>query len=386
MKSQRIVFVISLLLASGVNAQWAGPSYFNTPIRVLLEALPRLAFRTRFQAAVRLEGKLKSARLSPGVLHFTAVQGGKIEMVRIPYRPLETRWVELDFSEKAPTFDYAGRSYRGKATLVCVDGGLKLINTLPVENYLAGSVGSEMNPRWQKEALKAQTIAARTYAFYRILHPRNQYFDINSTTEDQVYAGASKETPKVWQAIEETAGLHLISKGSPASLYYHSRCGGETAEASAVWSGKPASEKPVECLYCRSNPYRWTRRLPASEVAEKLGLHGARNLTLTPTSQAGSGRAYSLEARGENSKRQITAEALRRALGYEKIQSSSFESIRREDANFVFAGVGMGHGVGMCQWGAKYLADKGLKSSEILKHYYPRLQLSASKQLYAGVP
>ncbi len=386
MKSQHVVFVVSLLVASGLNAQWARPLKFNTPIRVLLEASLHLALNTRLQAAVRLEGKQKSARLSAGPLHFSAAHGEKVVMVRIPYRPLTTSLVELDFSEKTPSFDYAGRAYRGSVALRCVDGKLKLINSLSVEDYLAGSVGSEMNPSWQLEALKAQAIAARTYALYRLRHPRSPHFDINSTTEDQVYLGASRETPAVWRAVSETTGHYLVSKGAPASLYYHSRCGGKTADASAVWGGKSPSEKPVECPYCRRNPFRWSRSFPLSEVAKKLGLGPSPAFALIPATRSDSGRVYALEARDGNASRRVTAEALRRAVGYEKLPSTSFESIRRDDKTIVFAGLGMGHGVGMCQWGARYLAGRGAKSSEILKHYYPELQLSVSKRLYAGVP
>ncbi|MBI1909536.1 MAG: SpoIID/LytB domain-containing protein [Deltaproteobacteria bacterium] len=260
---------------------------------------------------------------------------------------------------------------------------------IELENYLLGVLAGEVPEDWPIEALKAQAVAARTYALYRRSNPRSELYDLETTVEDQVFKNPSKghPSPKVSkrfrQAVAETAGEVLTSGEMPTPeaglipAYYHSCCGGQTEAASSVWggldSGLPA---PIKDPYCKACPnFSWEERIPKAEITPLLfeteGEEGKETMTLTIQNRDPAGRVQQLSIRQNGKSRLITANDFRRTVGYQRLKSSWFDFKEEEEA-YIFSGHGSGHGVGLCQWGAKGMAERGFPYSEILKFYYPQ--------------
>lgn len=349
-------------------------SHFSTPVRVLLESSQQsVLLRSMKSSTVRINGSPSSAKLSPGQLFFSA-EDSKVRLVRIPYRPLTAKTFELVFPLEAAGFEWNGRMYRGRAFVAAENGTVFVTNQLPMETYLAGTVGSEMSPSWSVEALKAQAVAARSYALYRRERPRHPLYDLESSTQDQVYLGVSSEKPSVWRAVKETAGVYLVSNGKPSQIHYHSRCGGQTQTPDRVW-GSAKSGNSVDCPFCRQFPYKWNASWTPEEFLEKLGMHSQHPKAVLVVRQSSEGRVHEVEVAAGTQKRTVSSETLRRLLGYNRLKSTHF-ALSQSSHSIRAEGTGAGHGVGMCQWGAKYLADQGAGYSDILKHYYPGRRLA----------
>lgn len=255
---------------------------------------------------------------------------------------------------------------------------LMVMNELPVEKYLLGTVPGEIPPTWPMEALKAQAVAARTYALYRSQNKnfqRNRSYDLESDTSDQVYLGGGVKAgdPAVREAIEQTKGEVLWYLGLFPS-YFHSCCGGQTETVAKVW-GKREMSRSVIDPYCTKSPYRkWELRLPPSALFQKLKGHGLEGKFL----KAISTQRYETSPRNatvtiETDAMMLVMKAFdfRRLLGEEKLMSTWFD-VKQTRGEIVFRGSGFGHGVGLCQWGAKTLAEKGSDYKRILRFYYPR--------------
>lgn len=270
-----------------------------------------------------------------------------------------------------------GNPYHGSFRVFAENSTLKVVNEVPLEDYVAGVVGSEMPAQWSLEALKAQAIASRSYAAYRMRHPRKTLYDLQDDVLDQRYLGQNAETPRTRRAVRDTEGVILEDPSHRVLLsYFHSRCGGVTESAKEVWRS-PSKLKnhtqAVKCAFCRNNPAAWSARIPWTEFTSALKIpptsHVA-SLTKTP-----SGRVDQLEIVWPGKRLEVPSETLRSHFGYSKIKSNRFE-VRASPREVEFVGVGAGHGVGLCQWGANHLATQGLSASRILAHYYPTAKVA----------
>jgi len=151
-----------------------------------------------------------------------------------------------------------GRNYRGIFQLKNTSRGLSLINILNLEDYLKGVVPLEMSPNTFNalEALKAQAVAARTYALKNLGRNRNLGFDLTDTQSSQVYGGMSVEHPLSNRAVEETAEEVIVYKGELINALYTSTCGGMTEDAENIFSGNPVPYlKSTTCT--RENQPEW---------------------------------------------------------------------------------------------------------------------------------
>ncbi len=255
--------------------------------------------------------------------------------------------------------------------------GLSVIDVLPVEAYVAAVVGGEMPPSFPAEALKAQAVAARTFAVGKKIEARELGldFDLGSTVLDQVYPGAGKADPRARAAAEATAGEVLVKDHRPIEAYFHSACGGRT-ERGADALGRDLSYLPsVPCDRCQGSPsWRWTVRIPAAEMGRAAGLPGpATRLAVVRTTSTG--RAARLSVEGSGAKVVLDGKEFRRRLGYARLPSLAF-SVTVTRGVFVLSGRGMGHGAGMCQWGAAGWAKAGEGYRSILSRYYPGAEIT----------
>jgi stage II sporulation protein D len=254
-----------------------------------------------------------------------------------------------------------------------------------VNTYLQGVLAGEMPTSWPIEALKAQAVSARTYTLFEMNERRREPYQVEAGILDQAFSEPANETQrlKVKQAIDETKDLVLTQKGRVIKAYYHSDCGGQTEDPHFVWGTKVDKRHPQSVAddQCALNPQsKWAVEMTLDEVREKLlSLHSdlgdiddVRVASRTP-----SGRA-DLIALSENGEQQalVSGNEFRRAIGFMKIRSTLF-NIQVNEKSVIFSGRGFGHGSGLCQWGSKFLAEKGMGVKEILKHYYPTASLSS---------
>ncbi len=263
-----------------------------------------------------------------------------------------------------------GRKYLGRIEVVAEDGGLTVVNRLPVETYLLGIVGSEMPAEWPLEALKAQAVAARTYALQRRLRRRatSSPWDLRDSVLSQVYRGAESIRPSVIRAVRETRGWVLAFHHEPAEALFHSTCGGHTVTAAEVF-GQPVQylvRRP--CDWCReSGRYRWELKLDRREVARLLRQAGLSRDFERLERKGSEGSLWIEDGRGA---RRVPPEKLRAALGFGRLYSTRFD-VHQRGRRVELLGAGFGHRVGMCQWGARGQAAEGRSHRDILRYYYP---------------
>ena len=290
----------------------------------------------------------------------------------LDFNPVKIKNIYLVESDKNILYiDNTG--YRGKLELHNVLGKIYVVNILNIEEYLYSVVPSEMPSSWNIEALKAQAIASRTYSYYFLLKAKDKnIYDLDSTTNFQVYKGISVETESSIEAVNQTAGIIMTYKHEPIIAYFHSTSGGKTSDDKDVW---PDSDLPylksVECSYGKNSPHNeWTSTLTMYEIKTALNKKYKTIDRITKISfKRHDDRIVEVTVQHSNGSITLTGNEFRLLLNPQKIKSTYF-TIKQEKDTFNISGKGWGHGVGMCQWGAKGRGEKGFKYEEILKHYY----------------
>ncbi len=269
----------------------------------------------------------------------------------------------------------AGVALQGAVEVRRAGAGLAAIDVLPLEDYVAAVTGAEMPPGFPPEALRAQAVAARTFAVFKKLEAVQEArpWHLGATVLDQVYRGASVD-PRARAAAEATSGEVLVHEHAPIEAYFHAACGGRTERgAEALGRDRPYLVSQP-CTGCRDAPgVRWTLRVPAEELGRLAGL-GAPASAVRVLERTGSGRAARVEVAAGRRKISLGAVDLRQRLGFARLPSLGFEA-RGDKGAAVFQGRGRGHGAGLCQWGAAGLARAGLDFRAILARYYPGAEL-----------
>ena len=290
----------------------------------------------------------------------------QVEQASLRIVPLHDALIELE-----------GTFYRGEVILSQQGGKIQTVLEIPMETYLLGVVGSEMSNSWSPNCLAAQAIVARTYAFRRYQGRKTKNYHMDDTVSSQVFKGLDTENENVFDAVKETQGQVLTYAGKMFTTYYHSTCGGHTTNAKGLLEHKdvfPLSGVP--CQHCTASKYyTWTNHISydeASYVIETLTKGGTSPiLSITPHKTDRSGRCQEIRVLFQNSPPKTYKSAdFRRVLGYSKLRSLKFK-ISFENDEFIFEGGGFGHGVGLCQMGAKGMADLNFPYKDILSHYYP---------------
>lgn len=296
-----------------------------------------------------------------------------------------------------------GRDYRGSFTLSAGNFAVTAVNLLDVEAYLQGVVGAEMGRRGDAElaALKAQAVVSRGVALKAQGRWRVRGYDLLSTVADQAYAGIGFETPVSDQAVEETRGEVLTWQGQLIDGFFHSTCGGRTADGPEVFAGADRpylrSIRDVDDAgrpWCAIAPrFRWqeswtgealtrtlAKTLPSAGGTTELArtLQDLWVIDRTPT-----GRVAHLEIRGGRNALTVTGPVARLLLQTADgsiLRSTNFNlQITRSGGKLVrlvIDGSGAGHGVGMCQWGALARSRAGFSYGDILSAYFPGTQIS----------
>ena len=259
---------------------------------------------------------------------------------------------------------------KGKAFLV--------INQVDLEEYVKGVVPAEVNSTWHPEMLKAQAVAARTYALYQQMLSTTREYDVVATVQDQVYRGKSGVDGAVLRAVDETRGLVLTYQNAPIYAAFSSTAAGLTEDAVNVWSKEYPYLKGVECPFDLESPYyQWRASFRLDRLEQNLRQQGFAVGTIAsmePLAFSRGGRVAKLRVVHSDGELILRGEDLRKAVGYSIVPSTQF-TIDAVGKEIVLSGYGAGHAVGMCQWGAKELAELGYPFSTILAYYYPGTEL-----------
>ncbi len=254
-------------------------------------------------------------------------------------------------------------------------GKLFALSRLDIESYMYGVLQHEVPYWWPMEALKAQAVAARTYAMYQAQVNKAGDYDLKSDTSSQMYGGSTTERFRTKTAVDQTRGQVLTYQGKIFPTYFHATCAGVTAGAQEIWKiNLPPISGMVHCGYCRFSPhYSWNSKVSLAEVEEKLNKSGrpvGQVLKIEIISQTPSGRVGSLKITGISGEAVIAAKDFRIWIGGDRMKSTLF-TVNVVDDMAEFHGKGWGHGVGLCQWGTLGQALLGHKYEAILKFYYP---------------
>lgn len=300
-------------------------------------------------------------------------------------------------------------NYRGRLVAIASGKGISLVNEVMIDDFLKGMLDAEIGGDAPMEALKAQAICARSELIRKLVKPPHRVngYDFCNSTHCMVYKGISAENTACVQAVNETLGLALIANGNVLDAVFHNVCGGTTAGAEEVWDSDPVEGLvPVldnghgrsapnlsndrdaasfinsadSSLCCHpSNPtypnyakkyFRWEKNMSAEQVARIAGVGSLRDIRVIQ--RMPSGRVRKLQVTGTRGAKVFEKEfPIRNAFDL----WSGFFVVDMNSNGVTFRGAGNGHGVGLCQMGARSMAARGAKYTQILKNYFPQASI-----------
>ena len=286
---------------------------------------------------------------------------------------------------KAGELSLDGRRYRGALELRHKGGGLTAVNIVPVDDYLRSVVPEEMPVDWPAEAIKAQSVAARSFALASRGRHAGESYDLCTTTHCQLYTGTAAEKSASNAAIKATRGEVLTYGGKPIEALFHTDSGGMTENSEDVWGSHVPYLRAAKDTPTKTMP--WTKTISRADLERKLAAKGhdigkVRSLALSPLAighaakdRTASGRVKTMTVKGTKGTATLSGTTWRSLLG---LKSTLFDAKLTKDA-VTFTGYGSGHGLGISQWGAERMAAKGKSYADILHHYYTGITL---QQLY----
>lgn len=256
-------------------------------------------------------------------------------------------------------------------------GDFDVIGVVPMDEYLVGVVASEMPAHWPVETLKAQAVAARSYALSVVKERANHAYHVESTVLDQVFQSITPEDSKysfLKKIIEETKRYSLVKNNKIFKSFYHSDCGGKTKTPQSVW-GFGEDGGVAKDSACPSNPKaRWNYVLDYNSLTQKISDFILESVSVSQIKILNQNAKPQALLVATAQPKTLSFEQLRKIIGYDKIKSTNLEFVVTQ-GQLKVSGQGYGHGVGLCQWGSKYLGDQGFSFQKILKHYYPKVHL-----------
>ena len=306
-------------------------------------------------------------------------------------------------------FEIGDRTYRHSFEVTSVGGGLRVVNVLPLDHYLYGVLPNEIYPSWGEEALKTTAVAARSFTLASVSGKHSgDGFDVCTNTHCQMYRGKGTEYKSTNNAVDSTSGLVLTYNDKIISAMYNANNGGYTEGTENVWVAK------LPYYVSKPDPYTpedvWMVSFTHDEVRALLAKRGidiGEIRKIEVESYAQSGRALKLTIIGRNGEYSLTKDSIRSLFGLRSTMftvtasgtaSQSFidaiiamensadiglavASLVDTNLTFTFNGRGYGHGVGISQWGCKYMADAGKTYEEILGFYYEGAQIKSLKDI-----
>jgi stage II sporulation protein D len=288
--------------------------------------------------------------------------------------------------------------YRGSFSIIWPKNGsgCELINNVPLETYISSLLTKEMNAKWPAEALKAQAIAARTYAYHKMVSKQvsksagyETYYDLENSEKHQVNGSFSDTTESTAKAALATKGQVLTLKtGMITPIFFHSKCGGKTWVPGQVWKNNVKGYESVDCPFCHKHGRKqWSLKMKPNKLKNYLqnalskyeGVlmekKDPKRLTIVPDNKKRSDIRFYFNDRHLS----LSKSRLRAVMGRKRLPSNNY-TIAEINGSYHLKGTGYGHGVGLCQFGALELAKRGYTYNQILSHYFPKHKLEALYQ------
>lgn len=310
----------------------------------------------------------------------------------------------------AGTVSVDNKPYRGAIKIVpTATGSMMLINEIGMEDYLYGVVPLEVSPSWPQEALKAQAVAARTYALYNIKQSAAKAYDTEIGANFQSYRGQAAEYTSTNKAVDDTKGMVIHYKGEPILAVFHSNAGGYTENSENVWGSNLPYLRGVKDYtnYAQSgDSFAWTVKLTRAEMEAKLKAAGKdvgtlkevklstlRERPMKFADRGVSGRVLTADFVGDKKTLTLTGDTIKKIFGlkstlfdfYVNVQApatadsfknpKAYHTFKKPTDTILIRGYGWGHGLGLSQWGAEGMAAAAPASAKdyyktILTHYY----------------
>ncbi|KAA3593450.1 MAG: SpoIID/LytB domain-containing protein [Candidatus Scalindua sp. SCAELEC01] len=286
--------------------------------------------------------------------------------------------VEITLHSEGGYISLNNSKYLGKILLVPgSDEHFSVLEEIGIETYLTGVVVSEIPEKWQDDAIYAQVVAARSYAVYQKKTKNNSSFHIGKL--GLAYHGSYTNKLRINEIVEKTRGVVMVYDWEVMPGYFHSTCGGHTEDINLVFGLKSIPPlSGVQCGYCgKSRHYRWEKRLKKNEVERKLqnykfDIKHIYDIVAEKKGLGGHGSTVKVKHSGGTNS--FDANVFRLMVGPNILRSTAF-AFKEEGDLFVFNGKGWGHGVGLCQYGMEGMAESGFQWFDILKYYYPGIDL-----------
>jgi len=280
-----------------------------------------------------------------------------------------------------------GRPFRGEITFIRTpDNRITVVDNINVEDYIKGVLYHEVSHRWPMEALKAQAVAARTYALYSI-NPAGKLYDVTNDIYSQVYGGRDSERYRTDLAVDYTRGQVLTYNNQIIPAYFHATCGGMTEDAQELWNLPDIPPlRGVPCSFCKDSPHmHWKKNFRLGDIQDALNLHGYKVSGIKDISIVDRDRSERIEhlkiTQKNGNELIIKGKDFRTLMGPNVLMSNNYEIVMQGYyVNII--GKGWGHGVGMCQWGALGMARQQFNYRQILAYYYPHSVLMDYHELH----
>ncbi len=415
---KRRILAVFLSLFVALNFVWVSSASANTDYSLIRVALSSMGTPTGIRVIVSGNYTIKE---SPAIVlekkeyQVNMVNDSLILTDGIVSHALGTRFTFIRGEGASPNHlriqnnAYGWINYLGDMEARVLDGGIRLVNHMPLETYLYGVVPYEMPNSWPLEALKAQAVSARTYA---VMNRRpSLYYDLFDTDFSQVYKGYNANMGNAIKAVNDTTGRVLMFGNTFAGTYYSSSNGGMIEAAGNIWPNSLPYSVVKEDPYDVGNPLnpntnwmvtfmktpvdpglqnrlkdRMRLSLEAkgySGLNDDIKIHSIKEISFSPLNASGrvvSGRIICVvEAKRKSDEQWVVMEELvnltkGNTRSIFAVKSLLFSLEDRGDA-YILQGGGFGHGVGMSQYGAHRMAFLGFNYAQILDFYYPGTQI-----------
>ena len=364
-------FITAVIFFMSISVAEAG--VWQPELRVgILSGVEQVTLKVSAPCVMIDVASKKTTKIPAGrdfVLSFSRLKSEAVEIrpEKIPIKDLQT------------TID--DKKYYGGVRISKVKNSLTVINLAPLEEYLRGVLSKEMSPSYPLEALKAQAVAARSFALKNRKKHEAEGYDLCPTTHCQVYIGVAEEEI-CDKAIDETHGEILIYNGKLADTNFHADSGGMTESVVDVWGTNVPYLVAVKEILKLSEP--WTVKVTKKDFSSRFGdgFGDVKEIKLSKLTvgkaekdRTSSGRVKSAQIVGTKKTLKLEGSELRRKFS---LPSTLFD-MKLENKEVIFTGYGRGHGVGMSQTGARSYAEDGWSYEKILMHYYHDTKI---KKLY----
>ncbi|HNX65862.1 MAG TPA: SpoIID/LytB domain-containing protein [Bacteroidales bacterium] len=298
-------------------------------------------------------------------------------------RLADTAWVipvnvKNTFTVRQPANSEQPKNLNGKVKVFLFCGSLMILNITDIESYLPGAVRAEAGTRGPAEYFRTQAVIARTYVYRHLYRHGLDGYNLCDDVHCQVYSGLISEQP-IADACKSTSGMVLVDRDSTLIISaFHANCGGETASSDDIWVSSEPYLTSVKDTFCTAfKPMKWERKIPVTEWKSFLGSKGifvTDDQAIIPVTPSNPVRVHDYVILGVP----IPAADIR---SYFNLKSTYF-TVKKDADSLVFSGRGYGHGVGLCQDGAKAMALKGMNYTQITGFYYPGTFVTSIKNAH----